>query len=95
MRSRKPCAVGADGSTSLSGLLLAAAGAGLLVAMVFVLRSSRAGRVLYGLDTRLRSIGGLDPAEPLAFSRRFEIGVYCSMCLGLGLVFLGLVVAVA
>jgi hypothetical protein len=60
--------------------------------MVFVLRSPRAQRGLYRLDTRVRRIGGLDPAEPPSFSRRFEVGVYCSMCLGTGLVLLGLVV---
>jgi len=60
--------------------------------MVFVLRSSGARRSLYRLDTRLRRIGGLDPAEPLSFSRHFELGVYCSMCLGTALVLLGLLV---
>jgi hypothetical protein len=61
--------------------------------MVFVLRSPRAQRSLYGLDTRFRAIGGLEPAEPPSFARRLEIGVYCSMCLGTALVLLGLVVA--
>jgi hypothetical protein len=61
--------------------------------MVLVLRSPRAQRRLYGLDARVRRIAGLDPAEPLVFSRRFEVGVYCAMCLGTGLLLLGVVVA--
>jgi hypothetical protein len=61
--------------------------------MVLVLRSPRAQRSLYGLDARVRRIGGRDPAEPLVFSRRFEVGVYCTMCLGTALVLLGVVVA--
>jgi hypothetical protein len=63
--------------------------------MVFVLRSARAQTGLYRLDTRVRRIGGLEPAEPWSFSRRFEVGVYCSMCLGTALVLLGLIVAAA
>jgi hypothetical protein len=49
--------------------------------MVVVLRSRRVRRRLYGLDERTR--------------RRFEIGVYCTMCLGTALVFLGVLVAAA
>jgi hypothetical protein len=65
----------------------------LVVAMVFVLRSRRAQNGLYRLDTRVRRIGGLDPAEPSSFARRFEVGVYCAMCVGTALFLLGLVVA--
>jgi hypothetical protein len=61
--------------------------------MVLVLRSFRAQTSLYGLDARIRRIGGLGPAEPESFARRFEVGIYCSMCFGTGLVVLGLVVA--
>jgi hypothetical protein len=68
-------------STPLTtGLLLAAVGVCLVVAMVVVLRSRRVQRMV-GLDERRR--------------RRFEIAVYCTMCLGTALVFLGVVVAVA
>jgi len=61
--------------------------------MVFVLRSPRAQTSLYRLDARVRRVAGLEPAEPPSFARRFEVGVYCSMCLGTALVLLGLVVA--
>jgi hypothetical protein len=61
--------------------------------MIFVLRSPRAQRSLYRLDTGLRRIGGHEAAEPPSFSRRFEIGVYCVMCLGTALLLLGLLVA--
>ena len=61
--------------------------------MVFVLRSPRAQRSFYRLDTGLRRIGGHEAAEPLSFSRRFEVGLYCFMCLGTALVLLGLLVA--
>jgi hypothetical protein len=61
--------------------------------MVFVLRSPRFQLRLYRLDAQVRRIGGLDPAEPPIFSRRFEVGVYCTMCLGTALVLFGAVVA--
>jgi hypothetical protein len=61
--------------------------------MVFLLRSARAQTSLYRLDTRVRRIGGLEPAEPPSFARSFEVGIYGSMCLGAALVLLGLVVA--
>jgi hypothetical protein len=61
--------------------------------MVFVLRSPRAHRSFHRLDTGLRRLAGHEAAEPPGFSRRFEIGVYCVMCLGTALVLLGLLVA--
>jgi len=61
--------------------------------MVLVLRSPRSQMSLYGLDARVRRLGGREPADPRVFSRRFEVGVYCAMCLGTALVLLGVVVA--
>jgi hypothetical protein len=83
----------ADGSTPLIAALLVAAGAALVVGLVVVLRSRRAREGLYHADARVRSATRLGPAEPEVFVRRFELGVYVGMCLGLALVFLGLVVA--
>jgi hypothetical protein len=68
---------------------------GLVVALVVVLRSRQAREGLYHADARFRRAVRLGPAEPQVFVRRFELGVYVGMCLGLALVFLGLVVAAA
>jgi len=65
-----------------------------VLALLAVLRSRRARQGLYHVDARVRSLARLGPPEPQVFVRRFEIGVYGGMCLGLALVFLGLVVAV-
>ena len=73
--------------------LLVAAGVGLVVGLVVVLRSRRAREGLYHADARVRNAARLAPAQPEVFVRRFEVGIYVGMCLGLALVFLGLVVA--
>ena len=73
--------------------LLVAAGVGLVVGMIVVLRSRRAREGLYHADERVRRVARLGPAEPQVFIRRFEVGIYLGMCLGLALVFLGVVVA--
>ena len=83
----------ADESSPLIAGLLVAAGAGLVLALVVVLRSRRAREGLYHADARVRRVARLGPAEPLVFVRRFEVAVYCGMCLGTALVLLGLLVA--
>jgi hypothetical protein len=73
--------------------VLAVCGAGLVIAMTFTLRSSRARDRLCRFDAHLHRLAGSNPPETDVFVRRFETGIYGVMCLGTALVLLGVVVA--
>ena len=72
--------------------MLAVAGAGLVIAMIFTLRSSRARDQLCRFDAHLHRIAGSNAPEPDAFVRRFETGIYGVMCVGTALVLFGVLV---
>jgi hypothetical protein len=74
------------------GLLLL--GAGLIVAMVVVLRSERIRDRLYQGNSSFRALVHLPPAEPQTFIRQFEVGIYFGMCFGTALAIFGVLVAV-
>ncbi len=69
-------------------------GAGLIVAMMIVLRSERIRTRLYRGNASFRALVRLRPSEPETFVRQFEVGVYFGMCFGATLAIFGLLVVI-
>ena len=78
----------------VEGLVLLLLGAGLIVAMMIVLRSGRIRDRLYRGNSSFRTRVRLRPSEPQTFVRQFEVGIYFGICFGATLAIFGLLVAV-
>jgi len=77
----------------IEGLLLVLVGVGLVVGLFLAFRSADVRDRLYRSDLRLRERVRVQPAEPEAFVRHFEMAIYGGMCLGGVLALLGVLVA--
>ncbi len=78
----------------IAGVLLILAGVGLVVALVFVLRSRTLQRSLFRSSVALRSRARLEPVEPEVFTRQLEAGIYAGLCFGTVIAILGVLIVV-
>ena len=74
--------------------LLIASGVGLVVALVFVLRSRTLQRSIFRGNAGFRSRAHLKPVESEVFARQLEAGIYAGLCFGIVVAILGVLVAI-
>ena len=84
----------AAGPVVIAGVLLILIGVGLVVALVFVLRSRALQRSLFRGSVGFRARVHVKQVEPEVFTRQLEAGIYVGLCLGTVIAILGFLIVV-